>query len=115
MTRDGIDAAFVPSFPRFYEEHLQIIEAAARHRIPATYEWGDMARAGGLMAYGAVISDLQRRVAHYVDQILKGTTPCDLPIEQPTRFELVINLKTAKALGITVPRSLLRFADQVIR
>ncbi len=115
MTTEHIDGVLVPSFPRFYLEHKQIIEAAARQRIPAIYEWGDMARAGGLMAYGPVFAELQRRVALYVDRILKGAKPADLPVEQPTKFELVINMKTAKALGLTIPQSLLLRADEVIQ
>jgi putative tryptophan/tyrosine transport system substrate-binding protein len=115
MSRAKVDAVVVPSFPRFYEEHVLIVDAAAKQRIPAIYEWGDMARAGGLMAYGPVIAELNRRVATYVDTILKGTKAGDLPVEQPTRFELVINLKTAKALGLPIPQSLLLRADEVIQ
>jgi putative ABC transport system substrate-binding protein len=115
MSADRVDAVLVPSFPRFYLERSQIIEAAARQRIPAMYEWGDMARAGGLMAYGPVFIELYRLVALYVDHILKGAKPADLPVEQPTEFELIINLKTAKALGLAIPQSLLLRADEVIQ
>jgi len=115
MSKAKIDAVLVPSFPRFYREHASIVEAAARHRIPAIYEWGDMARAGGLLAYGPVFAELNRRVAAYVDKILKGAKPGDLPVEQPTKFELVINLKAAKALGTTIPQALLLRADEVIQ
>jgi putative tryptophan/tyrosine transport system substrate-binding protein len=114
MAKEHVDALLVPSFPRFFLEHHQIIEMAARRRIPAIYEWGENARAGGLMAYGPVRAELDRRAATYVDKILKGAKPADLPVEQPTKFELVINLKTAKALGITIPQSVLLRADQII-
>jgi putative ABC transport system substrate-binding protein len=114
MTKEHVDALLVPSFPRFYQEHQRIVELARRRRIPAMYEWGEIARSGGLMAYGPVIDELTRRVVGYVDKILKGANPADLPIEQPTKFELVINLKTAKALGLTIPPSVLARADQVL-
>ena len=89
--------------------------AAAAHGTPAIYEWGEIARAGGLMAYGPVIAELDRRVARYADKIIKGAKPGDLPIEQPTNFELVINLRTAKALRLTIPQSLLLRADEAIQ
>ena len=115
MAKARVDAVLVPSFPRFYFEHQRIIEAAAKRRIPAIYEWGEIARDGGLMAYGPVFVELKRRVAIYVDRILKGAIPGDLPVEQPTRFEFVVNIRTAKALGITFPQSILLRADEVIR
>jgi putative ABC transport system substrate-binding protein len=115
MSKANVEAVLVPSFPRFYLEHPSIVDAAAKQRIPAMYEWGDMARDGGLMAYGPVGTDLVHRVAIYVDKILKGAKPGDLPVEQPTKFELVINLRTAKALGITIPQALLLRADEVIQ
>jgi putative ABC transport system substrate-binding protein len=115
MSKAKAEAALVPSSAHFYREHSLIIDAAATHRLPAMYEWGDIARAGGLMAYGPVIADLDRRVAAYVDKILKGANPAELPVEQPTKFELVINLKTANVLGLTIPQSVLLRADEVIR
>ena len=92
----------------------EIIELTARHRIPAIYPLGGYAKRGGLVAYGTSLSDIFRRAADYVDRILKGGSPADLPVQRPTRFELVINLKTAKSLGLTVPQSLLARADEVI-
>jgi len=115
MVKARVDAVLVPSSPRFYYEHQRIIEAAAKRRIPAMYEWAEIARDGGLMAYGPVYAELTHRVANYVDRILKGANPGDLPIEQPTKFEFVVNLKTAKALGVTIPESILVRADEVIR
>ena len=115
LRKAKVDAVLVPSFPRFFREHRLIIEAAAKQQIAAIYEWGENARAGGLMAYGPVIAELHNRVATYVDKILKGAKPGDLPVEQPTKFELVINMKTAKALGLTIPQSILLRADEVIQ
>jgi putative ABC transport system substrate-binding protein len=109
------DALAVMSSPSFYAARRRIIELAARHRLPAIYEWPEQAEEGGLMSYGASIRELYRRVAIFVDRIFKGAKPADLPVEQPTKFELVINLKTAKALGLTIPPLLLQRADQVIQ
>jgi putative ABC transport system substrate-binding protein len=92
----------------------KIADLAVRHRMPAIYALPEHAEAGGLMAYGSNRADLYKRAATYVDKILKGAKPADLPVEQPTRFELVINLRTAKALRLTIPQSLLARADQVI-
>ncbi len=93
----------------------RIVDLAAKSRLPAMYGLREFSDAGGLMAYGPSLPDLFRRAAFYVDKILKGAKPADLPVEQPTRFELVINLKTAKALGLTIPQSILIRADQVIQ
>jgi putative ABC transport system substrate-binding protein len=98
-----------------YAQRTRIIDLAAKHRLPAMYEWRNYAESGGLMSYGTDFADVFRRAASYVDKILKGAKPADLPVEQPTKFELVINLKTAKALGLTVPPSLVGRADEVIQ
>jgi putative ABC transport system substrate-binding protein len=100
--------------PLAYTRRGEIVATAARHRIPDVYSFREATDEGGLMSYGVNISALYRRAAYFVDQILKGTKPGDIPVEQPTKFELVINLKTAKALGLTIPPSLLLRADQVI-
>jgi putative ABC transport system substrate-binding protein len=97
-----------------WSQRAQVISLAARHRLPAMYPEHEFAADGGLMAYGIRVSDNFRRAATYVDKILKGTKPGDLPVEQPTKFELVVNLKTAKALGLTLSQTLLLQADKVI-
>ena len=93
----------------------RIVDFALQSRLPSVYEWREAVEDGGLMSYGINNADLSRRAATYVDKILKGAKPADLPVEQPRKFELVLNLKTAKALGITMPPSLLLLADEVIQ
>jgi putative tryptophan/tyrosine transport system substrate-binding protein len=114
-TRARADALTVLPSAMFINERRRLVDLAAKNRLPAVYPVREFVDAGGLMAYGANIPDLYHRAATYVDKILKGAKPGDLPVEQPTKFELVINLKTAKALGLTVPDSLLRRADEVIQ
>ena len=97
-----------------FTQRQRIVEFAAKHRVPAIYQVREFTDAGGLMSYGLNFLGMYRRTAIYVDRILKGTKPADLSVERPTLFELVINLKTAKALGLTIPQSLLGRADQVI-
>jgi putative ABC transport system substrate-binding protein len=115
MTRARASALTVLTSAMFINERRRLADLAANNRLPAVYTWREFVDAGGLMSYGPNLADLFRRAATYVDKILKGTKPGDLPVEQPTKFELVINLKTAKALGLTIPQSLLGRADQVIQ
>ena len=115
LTRERPDALLVLFDPLLTRQRVRIAELANKHRLPSMYPHREYAEAGGLMAYGASLLDLHRRAATYVEKILKGARPADLPVEQPTKFELVVNLKTAKALGITIPESILLRADEVIR
>jgi len=115
MTRERAGALLILADAIFLNQRRQIAELAAKRRLPAVFGNGEHAEAGGLMAYSANLLDLERRAATYVDKILKGAKPADLPVEQPSKFELVINLKTAKALGLTIPHSLLLRADEVIQ
>ncbi len=115
MTRERAGALIQLPSTMFFVEHRRIVDLAAKSRLPAIYETREYVEAGGLMAYGANIPDLFRRAAVYVDKILKGAKPADLPVEQPTKFELVINMKTAKALGLTIPQSMFIRADEVIQ
>lgn len=115
-TMVGARAEALFQFPStlFFNERRRIVDLAARHRLPAMFNAREFVQLGGLIAYGANLAELNRRAAAYVDRILKGAKPFDLPIEQPTKFELFINLKTAKALGLAVPDRLLVGADEVI-
>jgi putative ABC transport system substrate-binding protein len=112
--RERAEALHVLGDPIFHNPPHRVPELAARARLPAIYITADLVRAGGLMSYGPNFIDLYRRAAIYVDLILKGQRPAELPVEQPSRFELVINLKTAKALGLVIPPSVLLRADQII-
>jgi len=115
MTREGAEALIALADAVFWNYRTQVVALAAQHRLPAVFDAREFAEAGGLMTYGPSVPDSYRRAAVYVDKILKGTKPADLPVEQPVKFELVINLKTAKALGMTMPPSLLLLADEVIQ
>jgi putative ABC transport system substrate-binding protein len=114
MVRARSGALIVFPSPMFYVNYRRLVDLAAKHRLPTMYVFREAVEAGGLMCYGASLPDLARRAGKYVAKILNGAKPDDLPIEAPTTFDFVINLKTAKALGLTIPPSLLLRADQVI-
>jgi putative tryptophan/tyrosine transport system substrate-binding protein len=114
MGQERADALLVLADPMFFQQRTRLANLAEKNRLPAMYGLREHVEAGGLMTYAASIHDLYRRAALYIDKIFKGAKPSDLPVEQPSKFELVINLKTAKALGLTIPPSLLARADQVI-
>jgi putative tryptophan/tyrosine transport system substrate-binding protein len=125
-TKEDIDAAFATIVKErpgallvladrlFLQHRARIMDFAAKKHLPGVHAYRELVEVGGLMSFGPSYADMHRRAAYFVDRILKGTKPADLPVEQPTRFELVINLKTAKALGLTIPQSILVQADQII-
>jgi putative ABC transport system substrate-binding protein len=115
MVRDRAGALSIVPSPMFFSHRKRLADLAVKHRLPTVVGPREFVEAGGLIGYAADIPDLFRRAATFVDKILKGARPGDLPVEQPTKFELVINLKTAKALGLTIPQSLLLQADEVIQ
>jgi putative ABC transport system substrate-binding protein len=114
-SKDRAEAVVVFGGPVLPAHGTQVAELAAKNRLPAIYERAEFIDSGGLMFYGVSLTDLFRRAATYVDKILKGANPAELPVEQPTKFELVINLKTAKQIGLTIPPSVLARADRVIK
>ena len=115
LSKERPDGLYVPPGPIHTTHRDQIVNFALKRRLPSMWGNGEFVDSGGLMSYGADLADNYRRVAYYVDRILKGAKPADLPIEQPTKFELVINLKTAKQIGVTIPQKVLARADRVIR
>jgi putative ABC transport system substrate-binding protein len=115
IAKERAAALFVVTEPMLVLHQTRLTALAVEQRLPTMYGIRESVEAGGLMSYGPNLADIYRRAAIYVDKILKGARPADLPVEQPTKFELVINLKTAKALGLTIPQSLLLRADKVIQ
>lgn len=114
IARERAGAVLVLASPMFFAERERVIGLCTQHRLPAMFEQSEFTEAGGLLSYGASTADMYRRLATYVDKILKGARAGDLPVEQPTRFELVINLRTARALGLTIPQPVVLRADRVI-
>jgi len=115
IRRDASDAVLLIADPLLFAERAQILQLAARHRLPAVYETRNFPEAGGLLSYGPLVQERFGRMAVYVDRILRGARPGDLPIERPTTFELVVNAKTAAALGLALPPAVLQRADEVLR
>ncbi len=115
MQQQGAEALNVLASPLLHAQRKAIIDHAAKHRLPAIYQWRESAEDGGLMSYGPILLEMHRRTGVLAGKILKGAKPSELPVEQPMKFELVLNLKTAQALGLTIPPMLLFQADEVIR
>ena len=113
--RDGAEALITTPSPLINTEQRQVLDFAAKNRLPAMYQTSEWVEAGGLMSYAPNFTDLWRRAAEFVDKILKGGKPADLPVEQPTKFEFLVNLQTAKQIGLTIPPSVLAKADRVIK
>ena len=113
--KDGAQALITNTGSLVTTQQRQVLDFAAKNRLPAIYQASEFVEAGGLMSYASNYADLYRRAADFVDKILKGTKPADIPVEQPTKFEFVINLKTAKQIGVTIPSSVLARADRVIK
>ena len=113
--REGAQALITTTGALINTQQRQVLDFAAKNRLPAMYPYSEFVEAGGLMSYAPNNTDLWRRAADFVDKILKGTKPADIPVEQPTKFEFIINLKTAKQIGVTIPSSVLARADRVIK
>jgi putative ABC transport system substrate-binding protein len=113
--REGAQALITTPHSLINTQQRQVLEFAAQNKLPAMYPYTEFVEAGGLMSYAPNYTDLFRRAADYVDKILKGTKPADIPVEQPTKFEFIVNLKAAKQIGVTVPPNVLARADRVIR
>ncbi len=113
--REGAQALITNSGPLINTQQRQVLDFAAKNRLPAMYHSPEFVEAGGLMSYAPNYADLFRRAADFVDKILKGARPADLPVEQPTKFEFLVNLKTAKQIGLTIPQKVLARADKVIK
>jgi putative ABC transport system substrate-binding protein len=113
--RKQVNAIMTLTTPRFFAERKRIVELAAKYRLPAIYPQKEFVDEGGLMSYGVDYTDLYRRAAGYVDKILKGAKPADLPVQQATKFEFVVNLKAAKQIGLTIPNRVLERANKVVK